>query len=129
MTGGPAPPRVVVLGGGSAGWITACLLHKELVARGVRQAIVLEDDTVVDWAYLEPLARTDLHAGPDRDKRANSSALPDDGGRVNHGHRMDARRNLWAGVHHHRQSSHRQTPTRRKDRRLQPQRLPIGAGP
>ncbi|MFN6935591.1 MAG: tryptophan halogenase family protein [Tsuneonella sp.] len=34
MTEGPAPPRVVVLGGGSAGWITACLLHKEWAARG-----------------------------------------------------------------------------------------------
>jgi tryptophan 6-halogenase len=29
-----SPPRVVVLGGGSAGWITACLLHKEWGARG-----------------------------------------------------------------------------------------------
>lgn len=28
------PPRVVVLGGGSAGWITACLLHAEWGARG-----------------------------------------------------------------------------------------------
>src|SRR3546814_12479420 len=33
-----------------------------MIARGVKQAIVLEDDTLVDWAYLEPLARTDLHA-------------------------------------------------------------------
>ena len=28
------PPRVVVLGGGSAGWITACLIHKEWGPRG-----------------------------------------------------------------------------------------------
>lgn len=28
------PPRVVVLGGGSAGWITACLIHKEWGHRG-----------------------------------------------------------------------------------------------
>ncbi len=37
-------------------------IWQDMIARGVRQAIVLEDDTVVDWAYLEPLARTDLHA-------------------------------------------------------------------
>ena len=37
-------------------------IWRDLVARGVRQAIVLEDDTVVDWAYLERLARADLHA-------------------------------------------------------------------
>ncbi len=30
----PTPPHVVVLGGGSAGWITACLLHKEWGRRG-----------------------------------------------------------------------------------------------
>ncbi len=30
----PRPPRVVVLGGGSAGWITACLLHKQWGERG-----------------------------------------------------------------------------------------------
>ncbi|MCT2557492.1 tryptophan 7-halogenase [Tsuneonella sp. YG55] len=30
----PVPPRVVVLGGGSAGWITACLLHRQWGARG-----------------------------------------------------------------------------------------------
>ncbi len=34
----------------------------DMVVRGVPQAIILEDDTVVDWEYLEPLARTDLHA-------------------------------------------------------------------
>ncbi|MDK2759813.1 MAG: glycosyltransferase family 25 protein [Sphingopyxis sp.] len=37
-------------------------IWQDMIARGVGQAIVLEDDTVVDWAYLEPLARTDLHA-------------------------------------------------------------------
>src|SRR3546814_18646332 len=37
-------------------------IWRDMIERGVRQAIVLEDDTVVDWAYLEPLARTDLHA-------------------------------------------------------------------
>src|SRR3546814_18237104 len=37
-------------------------IWQDMVGRGVRQAIVLEDDTVVDWAYLEPLARTDLPA-------------------------------------------------------------------
>src|SRR3546814_13871169 len=35
-------------------------IWQDMVGRGVRQAIVLEDDTVVDWAYLEPLARTDI---------------------------------------------------------------------
>lgn len=35
-------------------------IWQDMIARNVRQAIVLEDDTVVDWAYLEPLARTDL---------------------------------------------------------------------
>lgn len=37
-------------------------IWQEMIARGVRQAIVLEDDTVVDWTYLERLAETDLHA-------------------------------------------------------------------
>lgn len=37
-------------------------IWRDMIARGVPQAIVLEDDTVVDWAYLERLARTDLHA-------------------------------------------------------------------
>ncbi len=37
-------------------------IWRDMLARGVRQAIVLEDDTVVDWGYLELLARTDLHA-------------------------------------------------------------------
>lgn len=34
------PPHVVVLGGGSAGWITACLLHHEWAARGGRVTVV-----------------------------------------------------------------------------------------
>jgi len=37
-------------------------IWQDMIAREVKQAIVLEDDTLVDWAYLEPLARTDLHA-------------------------------------------------------------------
>lgn len=37
-------------------------IWQDMIARDVPQAIVLEDDTVVDWAYLEPLARSDLHA-------------------------------------------------------------------
>lgn len=37
-------------------------IWQDMLARDVRQAIVLEDDTVVDWAYLDLLARTDLHA-------------------------------------------------------------------
>ena len=35
-----APPRVVVLGGGSAGWITACLLHHQWHARGGAVTVV-----------------------------------------------------------------------------------------
>lgn len=34
------PPNVVVLGGGSAGWITACLMHKEWGARGGSVTVV-----------------------------------------------------------------------------------------
>ena len=34
------PPRVVVLGGGSAGWITACLLHRAWGARGGSVTVV-----------------------------------------------------------------------------------------
>jgi hypothetical protein len=34
MTDKAVPPHVVVLGGGSAGWITACLIHKEWGHRG-----------------------------------------------------------------------------------------------
>ena len=68
-------------------------------------------------------------AGTDGDKGANRGPCPNLGSRINHGHRMDTRRNLWAGVHHHGQPCHRQTTTRRKDRRLQPQRQPIGPGP
>jgi len=33
-----------------------------MIDQQIDQAIVLEDDTVVDWAYLDRLARTDLHA-------------------------------------------------------------------
>ncbi len=36
----PTPPHVVVLGGGSAGWITACLLHHEWGKRGGRVTVV-----------------------------------------------------------------------------------------
>ncbi|WP_341713512.1 tryptophan halogenase family protein [Erythrobacter sp.] len=36
----PTPPRVVVLGGGSAGWITACLLHREWGTRGGSVTVV-----------------------------------------------------------------------------------------
>jgi 2-polyprenyl-6-methoxyphenol hydroxylase-like FAD-dependent oxidoreductase len=35
-----APPHVVVLGGGSAGWITACLLHHQWHARGGSVTVV-----------------------------------------------------------------------------------------
>ena len=34
------PPRVVILGGGSAGWITACLLHHQWAARGGSVTVV-----------------------------------------------------------------------------------------
>ena len=34
------PPHIVVLGGGSAGWITACLLHHAWRARGGRVTVV-----------------------------------------------------------------------------------------
>jgi len=37
-------------------------IWQDMLDRNVRQAIVLEDDTLVDWAYLERLARIDLHA-------------------------------------------------------------------
>ncbi len=36
----PAPPHIVVLGGGSAGWMTACLLHKEWEAHDPRITVV-----------------------------------------------------------------------------------------
>ncbi len=35
-----APPNVVILGGGSAGWITACLMHQEWGARGATITVV-----------------------------------------------------------------------------------------
>ena len=34
------PPHIVVLGGGSAGWITACLLHQRWAARGGTVTVV-----------------------------------------------------------------------------------------
>lgn len=37
-------------------------IWQAMVAAGTRQAIVLEDDTVVDWVYLARLAATDLSA-------------------------------------------------------------------
>ncbi|MGN3975028.1 tryptophan halogenase family protein [Tsuneonella sp. SYSU-LHT278] len=40
----PRPPRVVVLGGGSAGWITACLLHKQWGPRGGTVTLVESPD-------------------------------------------------------------------------------------
>ena len=40
----PAPPRIVVLGGGSAGWITACLLHQAWGARGGSVTLVESPD-------------------------------------------------------------------------------------
>ncbi|MDT0507658.1 tryptophan halogenase family protein [Novosphingobium sp. MMS21-SN21R] len=43
MTQG-APPHVVVLGGGSAGWITACLIHQEWGARGGKVTVVESPD-------------------------------------------------------------------------------------
>ena len=33
-------PHIVVLGGGSAGWITACLLHRELARRGAAVTLI-----------------------------------------------------------------------------------------
>lgn len=36
----PRPPQVVILGGGSAGWITACLLHHRWAAQGGRVTLV-----------------------------------------------------------------------------------------
>ncbi len=38
------PPHVVILGGGSAGWITACLLHHEWGGRGGRVTLVESPD-------------------------------------------------------------------------------------
>ncbi|MDG6077624.1 tryptophan 7-halogenase [Erythrobacter litoralis] len=38
------PPHIVVLGGGSAGWITACLLHRELAPRGAEVTLVESTD-------------------------------------------------------------------------------------
>lgn len=38
------PPHIVVLGGGSAGWITACLLHHRWSARGGKVTVVESPD-------------------------------------------------------------------------------------
>jgi glycosyl transferase family 25 len=35
-------------------------IWQEMIAKGIRQCIVLEDDTIVDWAFLARLAATDL---------------------------------------------------------------------
>ena len=40
----PRPPHVVILGGGSAGWITACLLHHRWAAQGGRVTLVESPD-------------------------------------------------------------------------------------
>lgn len=40
MVHSAVPPNVVVLGGGSAGWITACLMHREWAARGGTVTVV-----------------------------------------------------------------------------------------
>lgn len=37
-------------------------IWRDMAARGVPQCIVLEDDTIVDWAFLSVLAATDLSA-------------------------------------------------------------------
>lgn len=37
-------------------------IWSDMAARGVRQCIVLEDDTIVDWSFLSVLAATDLSA-------------------------------------------------------------------
>lgn len=37
-------------------------IWQEMISTGIRQCIVLEDDTIVDWALLERLAATDLAA-------------------------------------------------------------------
>lgn len=37
-------------------------IWRDMATRGVRQCIVLEDDTIVDWAFLSVLAATDLSA-------------------------------------------------------------------
>lgn len=36
----PTPPDIVILGGGSAGWITACLMQKQWGAQGTRITVV-----------------------------------------------------------------------------------------
>lgn len=37
-------------------------IWRDMAERGIRQCIVLEDDTIVDWAFLSALAGTDLAA-------------------------------------------------------------------
>ena len=37
-------------------------IWREMIAKGWRQCIVLEDDTIVDWAFLARIAATDLAA-------------------------------------------------------------------
>ena len=37
-------------------------IWREMIERGTRQCIVLEDDTIVDWAFVARLAATDLAA-------------------------------------------------------------------
>lgn len=37
-------------------------IWQEIVVRGIPQCVVLEDDTIVDWAFLAALAATDLAA-------------------------------------------------------------------
>ncbi|MCX7282809.1 MAG: tryptophan 7-halogenase [Novosphingobium sp.] len=44
MSEATRPPRVIVLGGGTAGWITACLMHKEWAARGGTVTVVESPD-------------------------------------------------------------------------------------
>ncbi|MCP5396035.1 MAG: tryptophan 7-halogenase [Sphingomonadaceae bacterium] len=44
MTSTGKPPHVVILGGGSAGWITACLLHHEWAARGGSVTVIESPD-------------------------------------------------------------------------------------
>ncbi len=40
----PTPPHVVILGGGSAGWITACLLHHQWGGRGGKVTVIESPD-------------------------------------------------------------------------------------
>ncbi|WP_340586415.1 tryptophan halogenase family protein [Erythrobacter alti] len=40
----PTPPHMVILGGGSAGWITACLLHHRWADRGGKVTVIESPD-------------------------------------------------------------------------------------